>query len=193
MNVSKFVGITDRLIITYESTVTLSVWVVSGYAKVGEKCYIDTEIGIQEVVILAIKTLDGFKLEVNADTQTLITFANIPCNVTIPFHSIVSANGYTMEEYRNLPFEMSIDNVFKYHDTGRVVVGKIFQGSIKEGDEIRIFNDKIDFITRVEGIERGKKFQESMSYGEYCGLFLYPVPEEMFCQITEGTKITNTR
>lgn len=184
-----FVGITNRMITSVESTVTLSVWIVKGCAKVGKTCYIDTERGIAKVQIIAIETVDGYTLEAKANTQTLITFTGFPPNVAVPWRSIVSTKGLTMEDYRRLPFEMIVEDTIRYNGEC-VLVGRIYQGTIKRDDKIKISNDHFDYETIVEDIERLKKYYETMSYGEFCGLLLYRVPENIRLQITEGSRVT---
>lgn len=51
-------------------------------------------------------------------------------------------------------------------------------------------NDHLDYETLVEDIEQLKKYHEIMSYGEYCGLFLYNVPEDIRLQITKRSRVT---
>lgn len=184
-----FVGITNRMITSVESTVTLSVWIVKGCAKVGKKCYIYTEQGIAETQIIAIETVDGYTLEVNADTQTLITFSGLPTNVVVPWRSIVSTKGFTMEDYSRLPFEMIVDDTIRYNGEC-VLLGRIYQGTIRRDDRIKISNDKLDYETLVEDIERLKTYYETMSYGEFCSLILYRVPEDIRLQITKGSIVT---
>lgn len=184
-----FVGITNRMIESVESTVTLSVWIVKGRAKVGKTCYIDTERGVAEVQIIAIKTVEGYTLGVDANTETLITFAGFPTNVVVPWKSIVSTKAYTMDVYSRLPFEMIADDTIRY-DGVCVLVGRIYQGTIRRDDRIRIMNDHLDYETLVEDIEQLKKYHEIMSYGEYCGLFLYNVPEDIRLQITKRSRVT---
>lgn len=184
-----FVGITNRMITPVESTVTLSVWIVKGCAKVGKTCYIDTERGVAEVQIVAIETVDGYTLEANANTETLITFAGFPKNVVVPWKSIVSTKGFTIEEYSRLPFEMIVDDTIRYNGEC-VLVGRIYQGTIRRDDRIKISNDKLDYETLVENIERLKEYYETMSYGEFCSLILYRVPENIRLQITEGSRVT---
>lgn len=183
-----FVGITNRQIKTFESTATLSVWIARGCARVGDYCHVYTENGLAKAKITAISTVDGAILEAHADTQTLITFEGLPKEVIIPCKSIVSTKGYSMEDYSNLPFGLTVDDTFRYKGMC-VIVGRISQGTIHRDDKVEISNDNIVFTTLVEDIEQFNHFHEKMSYGEICGLFLYNVPEDVRVRITKGSKV----
>ena len=140
-----FVGITNRQIKTYESRHELSIWIVKGCVKVGDNCKIYTESGLVEAQIISIRTVDGFVLEAHADTQTLITFSGLPINVMIPWKSVVSTKGYTMEEYASLPFEMIISDTYDHSCRILVIVGHIYQGTIRIDDRILISNEEFTY------------------------------------------------
>ena len=191
----EFVGINNRMVCPHESRYELSVRIIKGRARVGDRCKICTDNGwsvkgLAEAQIIAIRTADGFTLEASADTETLMTFANLPTGVTIPYKGIISTHGYTMEGYASLPFEMITYDLFNAPDRTLIVTGMIYQGTIHINDRILISNENLKYSAFVEEIEKFKKFHEKMSYGEVCGLFLYNVPEYIKQNITKGSIIT---
>ncbi len=184
-----FVGIVNRQFHTIESTHELNVWIVRGKAKVGERCKIFTEKGLIEVEVLSIKTSNGYVLEIGENDYAQITFTGLPINVTIPWKSVVSTQEYTMEEYASLPFKMIIDGAIDVNNIF-AITGRISQGTIKIDDKIIITNDKLSYITYVDNIEFLKQFFETRTYGEYCGLYLYNLPEHIKDKITAGSIVS---
>lgn len=179
---SKFMAMVTHERHTYGSINEISAFILSGKVHAGENCFITTQYGLQESTIISIKTISGYALDVSWNSPCILTLKNLSDGIKIPYEGIISHTGLTQEDVAGMPLKLSVDAVYNSNIDfmkGIVVAGRIFQGTIRMGDRVKIGDGQKSISAVIGGIERYKKLLEESHYGQCAGILLYRAPENI--------------
>lgn len=185
----QFVAMVTRMRRTYGPINEINAFILSGRAHVGENCFITTQYGLQESKIISIETISGYALDVSWNSHCVLTLKNLSDGVIIPYEGIISNIKLLPEEVANMPLKLYVEEVFNVNTDfmkGIVVCGKIFQGTIRMWDRVKIGDGQRVISAVVGGIERYKKLLEESHYGQCVGILLYRAPDSIFGMIKKG-------
>lgn len=167
----------------------IKTFILSGKAHVGANCFITTQYGSQESKIISIETISGYALDVSWNSHCVLTLKNLNDGVIIPYEGIISDIKLLPEEVANMPLKLYVEDVFNANTDfmkGIVVCGKIFQGTIRMWDRVKIGDGQRVISAVVGGIERFKKLLEESHYGQCVGILLYRAPDSILDMIKKG-------
>ncbi len=185
----QFVAMVTRMRRTYGPINEINAFILSGRAHVGENCFITTQYGLQESKIISIETISGYALDVSWNSHCVLTLKNLNDGVIIPYEGIISDIKLLPEEVANMPLKLYVEDVFNANTDfmkGIVVCGKIFQGTIRMWDRVKIGDGQRVISAVVGGIERFKKLLEESHYGQCVGILLYRAPDSILDMIKKG-------
>lgn len=185
----QFIAMVTREKRTYGSINEINAFILSGKAHAGENCFITTQYGLQESKIIGIQTISGYALDVSWNSPCVLTLKNITDGIIIPYDGIISDIKLLPEEVANMPLKLYVEDVFNVNTDfmkGIVVYGKIFQGTIRMWDRVKIGDRQRSISAVIGGIERFKKLLEESHYGQCVGLLLYRAPESVLGMIKKG-------
>lgn len=91
---------------------------------------------------------------------------------------------------KNVPFLMSIEDVFSIPGRGTVATGKIERGTIKLNDNVEVIGNKTIKKTTITGIEMFQKTLETAFAGDNVGLLLRGIQKD---EISRGMIIAESK